>query len=74
VEEVMTRVIRGGLPWELHYADDLVLMAESQIKLKHLLQRCKNGLKVYISQKCLEDRVLTLMFVESYSLVEYFAM
>jgi len=29
VMEVVTREVRGGLPWELLYADDLVLTAES---------------------------------------------
>jgi hypothetical protein len=30
VMDVITREVRGGLPWELLYADDLVLMAECE--------------------------------------------
>ena len=33
-----------GLPWELLYAVDLVLLADSENDLKRKLQRWKNGL------------------------------
>ena len=32
VLEALSRTFRVGLPWELLYADDLVLMAESEEK------------------------------------------
>ena len=34
-----------GLPWELLYADDLVLLADSEEDLKRKLQRWKSGLE-----------------------------
>ena len=34
VMEVVSREIRRGLPWELLYADDLVMLAESEVDLK----------------------------------------
>ena len=34
-----------GLPWELLYADDLVLLADTEDDLKRKLQRWKNGLE-----------------------------
>ena len=33
VMDVISKEFREGLPWELRYADDLVLMAESEQKL-----------------------------------------
>ena len=41
VMEVVSREIRGGLPWELLYADDLVLLAESEVDLKEKLKNWK---------------------------------
>ena len=44
VMEVLSRRFDDrGLPWELLYADDLVLLAESEDDLKRKLQRWKNG-------------------------------
>ena len=38
---VVSREIRGGLPLELLYADDLVLLAESEVDLKEKLRNWK---------------------------------
>src|SRR4029077_17641644 len=38
--EALSRNFRRGLPWELLYADDLVILADSE---KELLERIKNG-------------------------------
>ena len=51
VMEAVTREVRGGLPWELLYADDLVLVAKSWEELKGKLKEWKmamerKGLKV----------------------------
>jgi len=45
VMEAVTKNIRGGLPWELLYAYDLVLIAESMEELLEKLKRWKNGLE-----------------------------
>ena len=55
VLEVLTRETREGLPWELLYADDLVLMAESIENLRENVLRWKEcmeakGLKVNIGK------------------------
>lgn len=55
VMDVVTREIRAGLPWELLYADDLVLVAESEDELKDKLRKWKNsmeakGLKVNVAK------------------------
>ena len=39
VLEALSRTFRVGLLWELLYADDLVLMAESEEKLMDKLRR-----------------------------------
>ena len=49
VMEALSRNFRGGLPIELLYADDLVLMAESEELLVEKIRKCKAGM---------EDRVL----------------
>ena len=36
---------REGLPWEVLYADDLVLMAASQDELMEKIKQWKNGLE-----------------------------
>mgnify|MGYP007071599789 CR=1 FL=1 len=41
VMEALTQEVREGLPWELLYADDLVLMAESSEELKEKVMRWK---------------------------------
>ena len=41
VMEALTQDVRKGLPWELLYADDLVLMAESIEELKGKVVRWK---------------------------------
>ena len=41
VMEALTQEVREGLPWELLYADDLVLMAESIEELKEKVMRWK---------------------------------
>ena len=51
VLEVMTRDVREGMPWELLYADDLVLVAESMDFLREKVNKWKEcfeakGLKV----------------------------
>ena len=41
----MSRKFRGGLPWELLYADDLVLMAETEDLLKEKIMKWKAGME-----------------------------
>jgi Reverse transcriptase (RNA-dependent DNA polymerase) len=53
--EMISREIRGGLPWELLYADDLVLLAESEVDLKEKLKNSKvtmeaTGMKVNLAK------------------------
>jgi hypothetical protein len=55
VMEVVTREVRGGLPWELLYADDLVLISESEDDLKKKFMKWKlcmevKGLKVNLGK------------------------
>jgi hypothetical protein len=45
VMEAVTKEVRGGLPWELLYADDLVLMAESLGELSEKLRKWKAALE-----------------------------
>lgn len=45
VMEAVTRNVRGGLPWELLYADDLVLMAESLEELMEKLRKWKGAME-----------------------------
>ena len=45
MEALSKRFDVRGLPWELFYADDLVLLADSEEDLKRKLQRWKNGLE-----------------------------
>jgi hypothetical protein len=47
----MPRELKEGLPWELLYADDLVLVASSKRELKEKIQKWKismesKGLKI----------------------------
>jgi hypothetical protein len=55
VMEVLAQGVKTGLPWELLYADDLVLIAESLDELKEKMERWKDcmeakGLKVNIEK------------------------
>ena len=55
VMEVVTRGVKEGLPWELLYADDLVLVAQSKEELREKVLRWKEcmelkGLKVNIEK------------------------
>jgi len=55
VMEVLARRVKEGLPWELLYADDLVLIAESMDGLKEKMNKWKEcmeakGLKVNIGK------------------------
>src|SRR6476469_9207370 len=43
VLEALSKAFRGGLPWEILYADDLVLIAESEEDLIKKIQKWKNG-------------------------------
>ena len=43
VLEALPKEFRTGLPWELLYADDLVLMADSIEELEILFERVWNG-------------------------------
>ena len=43
--EMICRELRAGLPLELLYADDLVLMAESEERLCDKIVKWKSGLK-----------------------------
>jgi hypothetical protein len=45
VLEALSTEFRTGVPWELLYADDLVLIAESEDKLINKLRVRKNVLK-----------------------------
>jgi hypothetical protein len=45
VMEMMTREFGEGLPWELLYADDLVLMADSIEQLKEKILNWKRGME-----------------------------
>ena len=45
VMEALSRELRTGLPWELLYADDLVLMAESLEELEILFEKWKHGIE-----------------------------
>lgn len=45
VMDVVTREVREGLPWELLYADDLVLMANSEVELKEKIVSWKASME-----------------------------
>ena len=45
VLEALSREFRTGIPWELLYADDLVLMADSIEELEILFERWKSGME-----------------------------
>jgi len=45
VLEALSREFREGLPWELLYADDLALMAETKDQLVEKIKRWKQGLE-----------------------------
>ena len=47
VLEALSRVFREGLPMELVYADDLVLMAESEELLMQKLRKLKTGMEAF---------------------------
>jgi hypothetical protein len=43
--DALAQNFRGGLPWELLYADDLVLVAESEERLLEKIRKWKTGLE-----------------------------
>src|SRR5260221_12322125 len=45
VMDIVSKELREGLPWELLYADDLVLMAESEEELREKLLKWRVGLE-----------------------------
>jgi len=45
VLDALAQNFRGGLPWELLYADDLVLVAESEERLLEKIRKWKTGLE-----------------------------
>ena len=45
VMELISQELRAGLPLELLYADDLILMAESEESLRDKIVKWKSGLK-----------------------------
>jgi hypothetical protein len=45
VLEALSKEFRGGLPWELLYADDLALLAESKAELMEKIKRWKEGME-----------------------------
>ena len=45
VMEAMTHTVRVGLPWEMLYADDLVLVEKSEEELKQKLSKWSECLK-----------------------------
>ena len=46
VMDVITREIQDGLPWELLYADDIVLMADSEDELKVKFLKWKRSMEL----------------------------
>ena len=46
VLEALSKAFRIGLPWELLYADDLVLIAETEEELLDMLKRWKEGMEL----------------------------
>ena len=71
VLEALSRHFRKGLPWELFYADDLVLLAESREKLMEKMSIWKEGveskgLRVNVGKtKVMKCHVAANMQVES---------
>ena len=45
VLEALSKKFRTGLPWELFYADDLALLAESEEKLLGMIRTWKDGME-----------------------------
>ena len=45
VLEELSKKVRIGLPWELFYADDLALLAESEEELLEMIRRWKDGME-----------------------------
>jgi len=45
VLEALSRKFRGGMVWELLYADDLVLMAETEDLFKKKIMKWKAGME-----------------------------
>ena len=45
VLEALSRKFRVGLPWELFYADDLALIADSEVELLAKIGRWKEGME-----------------------------
>jgi len=45
VIEMISKELRAGLPLELQYADDLILMAESEESLRDKIVKWKSGLE-----------------------------
>jgi len=45
VMEMISRELRAGLPLQLLYADDLILMAESEESLRDKIVKWKSGWK-----------------------------
>ena len=46
VMEVISREVRVALPWELLYADDLVVIAETEDDLIKRLNEWKNNVEI----------------------------
>ena len=56
VMEVISREARTGLPWELLYADDLVLIAKSEEELKEKIAKWKGCMEAKgYESKCGKD-------------------
>ena len=68
--DVIRQEVCGGLPWQLLYADDLVLMAAREDELRQKLISWKNtfeakGLKVTVNKtkrKCMQEIVVRLQW------------
>src|SRR5208282_5492227 len=45
VLEALSKKFRIGLPWELFYADDLTLLAESEEELLDMIRQWKDGME-----------------------------
>jgi len=51
VLEALSSEFRVGLPWELFYADDLCLIAETEEELMVKIKRWKEGMVTLVRQR-----------------------
>jgi len=46
VMEVITKELRGGLSWDLLFADDRILLNESEVELREKIVKWKAGMGI----------------------------